>query len=252
MSADFRSRLQAFRRFLNTPGFGRRVVLLLAVALLLKLAVNVTAFVLISEAERFDGEVQRAQDLRRAARGVLIDVLAAETSQRAHLLTGDPVAMDSSRESIAAVTEGVRTLALDAGGDAELAPHVAEIVASARGKTSELGVTLDLAEAGRTPDAVRIVSTGQGQALTDRLRTAVGAVDKIAGERLASGGRGAAHHRPDERHLQHTDHHPGAGDRLAGADLHRRDAREADRAGPAERRAGERGAGPHAGADAGQ
>ncbi len=186
MSADFRARLDAFRRFLNTPGFGRRVVVLLAVALLLKLAVNVTAFVLISQAERFDGEVQRAQTLRRAARGVLIDVLAAETSQRAHLLTGDPVAMDSSRESIAAVTEGVRTLALDAGDDAELAPHVAEIVETARGKTSELGVTLDLAEAGRTPDAVRIVSTGQGQALTDRLRTAVNGVDKIAGDRLAA------------------------------------------------------------------
>lgn len=186
MPADIRSRLEAFRRFLNTPGFGRRVVLLLSVALLLKLAVNVTAFVLISQAERFDQQVERAQTIRRAARGVLIDVLAAETSQRAHLLTGDPVALDASLASIRSVTEGVRTLALDVGQDAELAPHISEVVETARGKTSELGVTLDLAQRGRVADAVRIVSTGQGQALTDRLRTAVNTVDGISGERLAA------------------------------------------------------------------
>lgn len=184
MAADIRSRLEAFRRFLNTPGFGRRVVLLLSVALLLKLAVNVTAFVLISQAERFDGQVERAQTIRREARGVLIDVLAAETAQRAHLLTGDGVALDVAMRSIGSVTEGVRVLALDVGQDAELAPHVAEIVETARGKTSELGVTLDLAQRGRVADAVRIVSTGQGQALTDRLRTAVNAVDRVSGDRL--------------------------------------------------------------------
>ncbi|HEV7229449.1 sensor histidine kinase [Brevundimonas sp.] len=186
MSADLRARLDAFRHFLNTPGFGRRVVLLLMAALALMLAVNVTALVLIDRAEKFDGEVQRAQAVRRAARSVLIDVLAAETAQRAHLLTGDPLALDASVESIAAVTQGVSALALDAGTDPELAPHVAEIVDAVRGKTSELGVTLDLARNGRVADAVRIVSTGQGQALTDRLETAVNAVDGISGDRLTA------------------------------------------------------------------
>jgi len=184
MSADLRSRLDAFRRFLNTPGFGRRVVLLLVVALMLMLAVNVTAFVLVERTAQQDALAKSFQDIRRASRSVLIGVLSAETSQRAYLLTGEAAREVEATEGLREVDRALALLENDASRDPELAPLVTEVRAAAREKAQELGVTLDLARSGRGADAVRVVTTGQGQALTERLRAGVNAIDDLVGARL--------------------------------------------------------------------
>jgi len=184
MSADLRARLDAFRGFLNTPGFGRRVVVLLVVALMLKLAVNVTAFVLIDRTADQDAMAESFQDIRRASRSVLIGVLSAETSQRAYLLTGEAAREVEATEGLREVDRALTLLESEASRDAELAPLVAEVRSAALEKAQELGVTLDLARSGRAADAVRVVTTGQGQALTERLRAGVTAIDDLVGARL--------------------------------------------------------------------
>lgn len=184
MSATFRARLDAFRRFLSTPGVGRRVVLLLVVALALMLAVNVTAFALIDRTAEQNALAESFQDIRRASRSVLTGVLGAETSQRAYLLTGEDAREIEAMEELREVDRALTQLGAEADRDADLAPLVAEVRAAAREKAQELGVTLDLARSGRGADAVRVMATGQGQALTERLRAGVDAIDDLVGSRL--------------------------------------------------------------------
>jgi signal transduction histidine kinase len=184
MPATLRSRIDGLRRFLNTPGFGRKVVLLLLLALVLKLAVNVTAFVLIDRTAEQDALAQSFQDTRRAARSVLIGTLSAETAQRAYLLTGEAAREAEATEGLREVDQALLALAAEAREDADLAPLVAEVRVAASDKAQELGVTLDLARSGRSADAVRVMATGQGQALTERLRSAVNAIDDLVGARL--------------------------------------------------------------------
>ncbi|HEV2082063.1 MAG TPA: ATP-binding protein [Brevundimonas sp.] len=184
MSATFRDRFDAFRRFLNTPGFGRRVVVLLVVALALKLAVNVTAFVIIDRTAEQDALARSFQEIRRASRSVLIGVLTAETAQRGYLLTGEAAREAETLEGLRQVDRALLVLGEEASRDPDLAPLVSDVREAARAKAQELGVTLDLARGGRVPDAVRVMATGEGQALTDRLRTGVGAIDELVGSRL--------------------------------------------------------------------
>lgn len=186
MPATLRARFDAFRRFLNTPGFGRRVVLLLVIALALKLAVNVTAFVIIDRTAQQDALSRSFQEIRRASRSVLIGVLSAETAQRAYLLTGEAAREAEAMEGLREVDRALMVLGTAASRDPDLAPLVEEVRATARDKAQELGVTLDLARSGRVTDAVRVMATGQGQALTDRLRSGVGAIDDLVGRRLAA------------------------------------------------------------------
>lgn len=79
MSTAWRDTLQALRQFLRTPTLGRRVAGLLTLAIVLLLASNIATFVMIQRTARFNDDVERAQQLRRHARTVLINLIDAET-----------------------------------------------------------------------------------------------------------------------------------------------------------------------------
>ena len=76
--------------FLRTPSVGRAVAGLLAGAFLLLLLVNIATFVMIGRTAQVNDSIEDAQQMRRAARTVLIAVTEAETAQRGFLLTGRP------------------------------------------------------------------------------------------------------------------------------------------------------------------
>jgi signal transduction histidine kinase len=192
MPAALQARLRELARFLATPGFGRRLALLLVLALTMKLAVNLTAYVMIDRTAKQDAVAESFQEVRRAARSLLIGTLAAETAQRAFLLTGDPAFEDRARQGLQEADAALSVLSAEAADDADLAPLVAEAREAARDKARELGVTLDLTAVSRGADAVRIMQSGQGQALTDRLRTSVEAIDELATARLSTARAGAS------------------------------------------------------------
>ncbi len=192
MRAALPFRLNDVRRFLATPGLGRRLTLLLVLAFALKLAVNVTAFVMIERTAASDAEATRFSDIRRASRSLLIGTLTAETAQRGFLLTGDPLYEAGARDGLRLADQAIALLTQEEARDPELTPLLVEARNTAVAKAREIGVTLDLASAGRPADAVRIMETGEGQALTERLRVAVQGIDDLAGSRLETANRASS------------------------------------------------------------
>ena len=68
--------------FLRTPSVGRAVAGLLAGAFLLLLLVNIATFVMIGRTAQVNDSIEDAQQMRRAARTVLIAVIASHSSQK--------------------------------------------------------------------------------------------------------------------------------------------------------------------------
>ena len=90
MFSAVRPSLPALLRFARTPSIGRSIVALLAGALVLLMAVNVTTFVMIQRTAEFNDQVERSQQVRRSARVLLLSLVDAETGQRGFLLSGQP------------------------------------------------------------------------------------------------------------------------------------------------------------------
>lgn len=191
MIEKFRRWVQSARDLLNTPGLGRRVVTLLSIGLVALLITNLAALYLINRSAEYADDVQSAQTVRRQARTALIAVLSAESAHRAFLLTEDPAQASRAEEELERLRVAMDDLRVMAGDDFDLAPLTAEIARVATERAGRLGVTLDLARQGRVEDAVRIIASGAGQALTDELRVHMERIDEITGERLATADRRA-------------------------------------------------------------
>ncbi|WP_245161396.1 sensor histidine kinase [Brevundimonas alba] len=178
--------MPALIRFARTPSIGRSIVSLLAGAILLLLAVNIATFVMIQRTAAFNDQVERSQQVRRAARTLLISMIDAETGQRGYLLTGRQDFLEPYTRAETAAPVQMEALEELAAGDPELRPHVESMVERGRDKLAELERVSALARTGRNGEALRLVQTGQGKALMDRIRADVAAIDEIENVRLES------------------------------------------------------------------
>jgi signal transduction histidine kinase len=171
-------------RFLRTSTLSRSIVVLLTAAILLLLAVNLLTFFMIARTTAFNDEVEHSQQVRRSARGVLISLLNAETGQRGFLLSGSVSTLQPYRAAAETLPRELARLETLAGDDPNLAPRVDRIQELATAKRAELQRTIDLASTGRIGEAVRLMRTGEGQQLMDRLRQEIAAIDEIEQTRL--------------------------------------------------------------------
>jgi len=162
------------------------VVFLLVGALALLLLVNASTFVLIRRTADFNNQVDATWQVRRAARGVLLNVQEAETAQRGFLLTGQPRFLVSYEDARAAspglLDELHERVVEDEAGQAS-AEALSRIASD---KFIEMSTTLDLARQGRIGEAVSTVRTGRGQLLMDEFRTELNRVDAQQGARVAA------------------------------------------------------------------
>lgn len=186
MFSAFRPSLPALLQFARTPSIGRTIVTLLAGAIALLLMVNVATFVMIQRTVAFNDQVERSQQVRRAAHDLLLSLVDAETGQRGFLLSGRPEFLDPYIRAEVVAPEEMRELEHLTTGDTELGPHVATMLEAARDRLVELERTVTLARTGRVGQAVQMVRAGEGQALMDTIRTEVAAIDEIENERLTS------------------------------------------------------------------
>jgi signal transduction histidine kinase len=178
--------LSALLRFARTPSIGRSIVALLAGALLLLLAVNVTTFVMIQRTAEFNDRVERSQQVRRAGRTLLLSLVDAETGQRGFLLTGRPEFLDPYSRAEILVPEQVQDLQRLTEGDPQLETPVAVMLAAAHDKLAELERTVALSRTGRVGEAVQQVRSGEGRALMETIRAQMAVIDATENERLAS------------------------------------------------------------------
>ena len=186
MFSAVRPSLPALLRFARTPGIGRSIVALLAGAILLLLAVNVATFVMIQRTAAFNDQVERSQQVRRAAGALLLSLVDAETGQRGFLLSGRPEFLAPYSRAAISVPEQMDELERLTAGDYQLEAHVAVMLEAARDKLAELERSVALSRTGRIAEAVQQVRSGDGQALMETIRTQIGAIDEIEMLRLES------------------------------------------------------------------
>jgi two-component sensor histidine kinase len=193
MFSALRPSLPALLQFARTPSIGRSIVSLLAGAIALLLLVNVATFVMIQRTVAFNDQVERSQQVRHAARTLLISLVDAETGQRGFLLSGRSEFLDPYTRAGVAAPEMMRELEQLTEGDAELGPHVAAMLEAARDKLVDLERTVTLSRTGRTGQAIQMVRAGQGLAQMDRIRTEIAAIEAIENDRLVSRTRQSEH-----------------------------------------------------------
>ncbi|MCS6627286.1 CHASE3 domain-containing protein [Roseibacterium beibuensis] len=193
MFSAVRPSLPALLRFARTPSIGRSIVALLAGAILLLLAANVTTFVMIQRTAALNEQVERSQQVRRAAGLLLLSLVDAETGQRGFLLSGDPDFLAPYNRAATTVPDQMDELERLTVGDPQLEAHVAVMLEAARDKLAELERSVVLSRTGRTGEAVQSVRSGEGRALMDTIRTQIGAVDEIEAVRLEARTRQSEH-----------------------------------------------------------
>lgn len=170
--------------FLRTPSVGRAVAGLLAGAFLLLLLVNVATFVMIGRTAQVNDSIEDAQQMRRAARTLLIAVTDAETAQRGFLLTGRPQYLQPFEEARQSLAPALETLHRG-DTDAELRAPVDRLHEAVDAKMAEMDSTLALARQGRIGQAIQIVRSDEGRRLMDAIRNDISEFDGIKSARIA-------------------------------------------------------------------
>ena len=178
--------LPQFREFLRQGTLGRSVFLLLVAAITLLLLVNVSTFVLIQRTAAFNEQVDATWQLRRAARGVLLNIKDAETAQRGYLLTGQNsflLTYNQGREAAPSLLDELRRLA----GDDDIGQASAEALTRLSGdKFLEMGRIIEQVRSGQTQAALDQVRSGRGKLLMDQLDAEISTLDSQLGARLLS------------------------------------------------------------------
>lgn len=131
------------------------------------------------QAETF-AQVPEAIDVRRAGRLMVIDALAAESAQRAFLLTGDRAYLDDffewdPRGSIAEVertTHGV------------ISAELVELQAVLEAKQREMRAAMDRYEAGDRAGVLAVMNSDLGKAYMKRARAVMDALIELEGKRV--------------------------------------------------------------------
>lgn len=178
--------LSQFGRFLREGTLGRSVFLLLAGAVVLLLAVNVSTFVLIQRTAVFNNEVDATWQLRRAARGVLLNIKDAETAQRGYLLTGQSSFLLTYQQSQEVAPRLIDQLDRQAGDDEIARASSRALTRLSNEKFAEMSGILDLARQGQTQQALDQVRSGHGKLLMDQMDAEISALDSQLGARLIS------------------------------------------------------------------
>jgi len=184
MFSALRPSLPALLRFARTPSIGRSIVALLAGAILLLLAVNMATFVMIQRTAAFNDQVERSQQVRRAAGNLLLSLVDAETSQRGYLLSGSPEFLVPYNRAEITVPAQMDELERLAAGDPQLEAHVAAMLEAVRDKLAELDRSVALSRTGRTGEAVQMVRSGSGRALMESIRERMATIEEVENERF--------------------------------------------------------------------
>lgn len=159
-------------------------MLILAFGLLI--LVNTTTFVMIHRTIALNETIEHAQQMRRAARTVLIASLNAETSQRGFLLTGRSDFLQPYRDARADMEPALAFLDEGAALDPTLKATVEPIHRLGDKKWDEMENTVTLARQGRIGQSIQAVRSGEGKQYMDELRAAIEKFDKLKSDRIDS------------------------------------------------------------------
>lgn len=174
--------LPSLRARLYTASAAAIAIAVVAAAVLIAAWINLQA----EEASRL---VSRSIDVRERSERFLTNLLDAETGQRGFLLTGDEhylAPYESSQAELLPSLDRIERLVA-------YSPTQTERVQRAHGiairKLAEMSETIALMRAGRRDDAIRQVTNGSGNSLTQDLRDIIGTIQLEENHRLAASSR---------------------------------------------------------------
>jgi signal transduction histidine kinase len=137
--------------------------------------VAVAALMTISEASYWESvgtlsEMGASSEARSTIRALSQGILEAETGQRGYLLTGRAEYREPYDRALAKIEESLRLLDRYYGSDPQPQEVLAKLHALAETRLSELALTMQLKEAGRSSAGTEIVLSGIGKEQMDALR----------------------------------------------------------------------------------
>lgn len=171
--------------FIRTATVERTVVALMALAFLLLAAVASASYIANRKAHDLAAEAARHQQVRRAARQILVDTINAETGQRGYLLTGQRDYLDVHREAKARLTAEMVDLRRQVRGRPDEARLVDAMKIQIDAKLAELAKTVAFMDAHRREEALAQVRSGVGRAYMLQIRALIERLDTLEGALVA-------------------------------------------------------------------
>ena len=172
-----KARIRAARRDPRSTRVPSRVLIALLCAVMAGIAIALFQSVRAERAAR--EQVELTTDVLQHLRTSLRTALDAETGQRGYLLTNDPVYLDpyerAERQWLASIDALEDTLGSVATPEQTAAIGRMRTLATA--KLVELARTIEIARAGDTEEALRIVTSDEGRRLMSRFRDEVAALE---------------------------------------------------------------------------
>lgn len=169
---------------ISNAAFVRSTLLLLIAGMVALLGIVGASLWLANKVNGTFSDVVEVRLVRSAAADLLSTLQEAETGQRGFLLTTDPAFRKPYDEALQAIAEKRQELNAHAAALPEYAAQVGDIDPLLSEKLVELANTVDLAEQGRTAEAIAIVHNDRGRVLMDELRARLSAIISGAEENL--------------------------------------------------------------------
>ncbi|MDO9369445.1 MAG: CHASE3 domain-containing protein [Sphingopyxis sp.] len=136
------------------------------------------------ENARLRQQVVDSYDARAALQGVLARHQDIELGQRGFVITGDPRFLAPYRSSESRINANFELFERLAGGEGQ-DRLIAELRATSTEKRNFVERTIELVEAGRRDEAIRLIASGEGKRSMDRLRLLVGEISEAERDTLA-------------------------------------------------------------------
>jgi PAS domain S-box-containing protein len=153
-----------------------RSALLLGGALMLLFVAAGLSYRSSVEVREAAARVDTAFHIRRQAQVILISITDAETGQRGYLLTGDIEYLRPYERAVGSLPDTLRLLRTLPGVSREQRRRVEQMHQLVDQKLAELRATVVARQTSGIDAALRIVRTGEGQALMNEIRAIVGAI----------------------------------------------------------------------------
>jgi methyl-accepting chemotaxis protein len=175
--------------------FAKRVAAGYGLAGLTLLLVAVLSYRTTSELVSNDQVLTQAFDVRAAVRGLLNDMVDAETGQRGYLLTGEDSYLAPYQTALDQLKGTVSTAEQLSAEDAALQRRVAALQPLIAAKLAELKRTIDLRRNSGFDAALKAVLTNEGKEAMDQIRAIVAELDQAEADTIkqrVAEGRAAA------------------------------------------------------------
>ena len=132
---------------------------------------------------RLRQQVSNSYDARAALQGVLTRHQDIELGQRGYVITGDRGFLDPYRNAEARIDANLDLFAKLAGNDGQQ-KRIAELRDTSVQKRRFVARTIDLVEAGRRDEAVRLIASGEGKRSMDHIRALIAEISEAERHKL--------------------------------------------------------------------